>query len=258
MVSVRWMICVAPIFLASVTLGSSCASAQVFFGGQQQQDWVSNWAFNGRTEKQVESQLKSDYQMRLKMIDRLCDLQQPQVAKMTTAGDADVSRFFRDVAKARREVDALGLKGNNNNDINQMWQIVSPISQQMQAGIFSDKSLFQKVMRSTLSEGQHGLYEAELKKNRQRRWQTITRVNVAEIEKSTPLLADQRQKLLELLDAQEIPDKINSNMDAYIGFLKLLKAKKQDKKLGNILDKQQMVVIQKYCDRYRGWGNMIK
>lgn len=258
MVSVR-SICVAQIFLALAVLGSNCAFSQIFFGGQrQEQDWVSNWAFNGRSEKQVESQLKSDYQMRLKMIDRLCDLQESQVAKMITAGDADVTRFFRDVAKVRREIDALGLKGNNNNDINRMWQVVSPISQQMQAGIFSEKSLFQKVMRSTLSEEQRDLYEAELKRNRQRRWRSITRVNVAEIEKSTPLLTEQREKLLELLDAQKIPDKINGNMDAYVGFLKLLKAKKQDKKLGNILDKQQMVVIQKYCDRYRGWEHMIK
>ena len=252
MFSLRLIICAAVL-----SCGVTDVSAQ-FFGVQQQQDWVAMWAFNGRTEEQVQKQLKSDYKMQLKMIDRICDLQEQQTAKMTTAGEADVSRFFREVAKVRKEVEALDIKGNNNNEINKIWPIVTPIAQQMQQGIFADKSLFQKVMRSTLSKEQRDLYDAELEKNRRRKWKSVTRVNLVDIEKSMPLLGDQREKLLELLDAQRLPKKINKSMDGYVGYLKLLKAKRQDKNLGGILDKQQMAVIDQYCDKYRGWENMVK
>ena len=244
--------------LALLLCGATNADAQFFGNQQQEQDWISNWVFQGRSEKDIQSQLQSDCQMRLKMLDRVCDLSDSQMAKMTTAGDGDVTRFFRDVAQIRSELKKLGLKGNDNNDINQMWQIVSPLSQQFQKGMFAEKSLFQKVMRSALSEEQQDLYQAALDKNRKRRWKTLTRINVAEIEKSMPLLTEQREKLLELLDAQELPDKIDKHMDASVGYLKLLKAKMQDEDLGDILDKQQMAVIQKYCDRYRGWENRIK
>ncbi|NND97544.1 MAG: hypothetical protein HKN47_09480 [Pirellulaceae bacterium] len=233
--------------------------AQGFMGrGVVKQDWVAMWAFNGRSEAEVKTQLRSDYQMRLKMIDRLCGLDQPQVSKLETAASADITRLFRKVTEVRREVDALDLDGNNNQDVNQIWQIVSPISTRLQQGVFEEKSLFQKVMRSTLSKQQQDRYKEELAENRRRRWKAITRVNVAEIERSMPLLNDQRRKLLEILDEQDLPTKITKQMDGYVGYLKLIKAKKQNAGLEIFLDKQQMVVIQQYCDRYRGWEGMLR
>ncbi|MGB7343316.1 MAG: hypothetical protein WBD20_03830 [Pirellulaceae bacterium] len=241
---------IAAIFL---WLYSSNASAQFF--AAQRQDWISSWVLNGQTEQQYAKQLKNDYQMRVRMVDRLCQLEESQKSKLTLAADADVTRFFREVAAIRKKVDAMDLEGNQNQDINKIWEVVSPLSQQLQQGLFAEKSLFQRVMRSTLTEEQQGLYEAELAENRRRRWQAITRVNLVEIERSMPLLADQREKMLKIMDAQELPKTITEHMDGYVGFLKLTKAKKaNEKQFTEFLDKHQMKVIEQFCDRYQGWA----
>ncbi|QDT08865.1 hypothetical protein [Planctomycetes bacterium K23_9] len=219
-----------------------------------QQDWVSSWVLNGQTEAQFEKQLKSDYEMQVNMIDRLCDLRDAQRSKLTLAADADVTRFFRDVAKIRKKIAALDLKGNQNDDINKIFQVVSPLRTHVQNGVFGDQSLFHRVSRSVLTTDQQELYAAEIKKNRQRRCEAIVRVNVADLERSMPMLADQRDKLMEVLDAQELPTTINQHMEGYSGFLKLVKARKNAKQdFEKIFDAKQMKVIDQYCDRYQGW-----
>ena len=227
------------------------ASAQVF---RAKQDWIASWVFQGQTEADFQKQLHFDYAMRVKMIDRLCELDEEQRSKLNLAGDADVTRFFRDVAKIRKKVDALELDGNQRDEINQVWEIVSPLQVKTNEGLFTDKSLFQRVMRSVLSEEQQDLYAAELQRNQRRRCRALTRINVAEIERSMPLLSEQREKLLELLDSQELPKTMNKHMEGYAGYLKLVKLMKANKKaLAELLDEKQLKVVDQYCDRYQGW-----
>ena len=242
-------------------LASHCPAlqAQIILGrANQNQDWVAMWAFNGRTDDQVRKQLDNELQMRIGMVDRLCELDDGQEAKLSRSAQADITRFFRQVTKIREEVKESGLNANNNQDMNKLWQIISPLTIAMQQGVFGENSLFQKVLRGTLEPEQSKTYKDALKKNRERRWKTLTRVNVAEIEKSTPLIGDQREKLLAILDKQEIPEKFNKQMDGYVGYLKLMKARKEDPTLGGFLDKHQLAVMNQYCDRYQGWMGMLQ
>ena len=143
-----------------------------------------------------------------------------------------------------------------NNNVQEAWEVVSPLATRVQSGMFGDGSLFQKVVKSSLSDSQLALHNAELEKNRKRRWKAITRVNLAEIEKSVPLLEDQRQKLLDLMYEIEVPLKINQHMDGYVGYLRLIKV--DEEKIAKILDKHQMKVIEEYRQRYQGWAGMFR
>ena len=234
------------------------AHAQIFFNAGGQQDWVAMWAFNGRSEEQVRTQLNAEGEMRVAQIDRVCSLNDGQKKKLAKAADADVKRFFRDVAKVRNQIVEMGGNENVNQRINEIWPIVSPLAQRVQQGILADKSLFEKVIRSTLDEQQTNDYQQAMKDDQIRRRKVITRANLAEIERMLPLLSDQREKLLELMDAQELPDKINRQAVGYVGFIKLIKASKRDKQLANILDKHQLAVVNQICDQYRGWENMMR
>jgi hypothetical protein len=230
------------------------APAQVFAA---KQDWIASWVFQGQTEAEFEKQLHFDYSMRVKTIDRLCKLKDEQRSKLNLAGAADVTRFFRNVAKTRKKIDALDLQGNQRDEINQVWEIVSPLQMKVNNGLFADESLFQSVMRSVLSEEQQELYAAEIQRNQDRRRRVLTRVNVAEMERSMPLLAHQREKLLELLDLQELPKTMTRHTEGYAGFLKLVKLKKADEQaLSELLDENQIKVVDQFCERYQGWvGN---
>ena len=216
-------------------------------------DWVSMWALNGQSDQAFAKKLRSEITMRVKVMDRICQLDQGQKAKLQIAAQADVTRFMRDIARTREILDGMEI---DNNDVNEAWQIVSPLTTRVQTGMFADGSLFQKVIRSTLNESQQGQYDLELEQQRQRRWQAITRVNVAEMEKSMPLLGEQREQLLELLEAVKVPKKLSKHMDGYIGYLRLIKVKPAD--LEKFLDEHQLAVVDQYRDRYKGWGNMFQ
>jgi hypothetical protein len=216
-------------------------------------DWVSMWALNGQSDQAFAKKLRSEIKMRVRVIDRICELDESQKAKLQIAADADVTRFMRDIARTREVLDGMKI---DNNDVNEAWQIVSPLTTRVREGMFADGSLFQKVVRSSLNKSQQGQYEAELENQRQRRWRAITRVNVAEIEKAMPLLGEQREQLLQLLDAVKVPKRLNGNMDGYIGYLRLIKVNRED--LEEFLDEHQLAVLDQYRDRYKGWAHMFQ
>ncbi len=122
--------------------------------------------------------------------------------------------------------------------------------------MFAEGSLFDKVFHSSLDDSQQQLYEAQIQLDRARRWKAITRTNVADIEKSMPLLGHQREKLLKLLDEVEVPKKMNKHMDGYVGYLRLIKV--EEKELAEFLDEHQLAVIEQYRERYQGWAGMFQ
>ena len=231
--------------------------ALVDFASAQQQDWIKSWGFGGRSRSQVEEQLTFDSKQRVALLDRLCSLDDAQQQKLSRAADTDVCRFFREVDSIERKVETMDL-GDNNRNINEVFQVISPIQTKLREGLFAEQSLFQKVVRSTLTDQQQSLYEAEMEKNRRRRWTVMTRSNLADIERSMPLVADQREKLLELMEEQELPIKMQKQMDGYAGYLKLLMIDDREAVLAEFLDDDQVEVISKYCERYRGWERMLK
>ncbi len=239
-------------FLTAATLVSATANAQFGAIGVAGNDWVSMWALNGRSEQQAAKQLAAEYQMRIKIMDRICALDQTQKKKLKFAAEADLSRFLRDVARTRRELEKMNI-GNNN--VQEAWEVVSPLATRLQAGLFDEGSLFDKVFRSSLDESQQQLYQAEAEKDRRRRWRAITRTNLADIERSMPLLAVQREKLLKLLDDVQVPGKLKKHMDGYVGYLRLIKVGKQE--LAEFLDEDQVAVIDQYRERYQGWARMF-
>jgi hypothetical protein len=243
--------------IRSLTIVLSLAAVQGLavaqFRAAGQNDWVSMWALNGQSEQQVAKQLRSEYQMRIKIMDRVCKLEEKQRNKLKLAGEADVTRFLRDVARTRQKVEKLNI---DNNNVQEAWDVVSPLATRVQTGLFSDGSLFDKVFRSLLDNSQQQRYDAQLDQDRQRRWRAITRTNVADIEKAMPLLGHQREQLLELLDDVEVPKSLNRHIDGYVGFLRLIKL--EDKQLAEFLDEHQLAVINQYRERYQGWAGMFQ
>ena len=226
-------------------------------GAQQRQDWMKSWVYGGRSRSEVKDQLVFDSQQRLTMIDRLCTLDDVQQQKLSKAAGADISRFFREVDTIERKLETMDV-GAINQNLNEVWQVVSPIQQKMRQGVFAEKSLFQKVVRKTLSDQQQSVYQAELERVRRRRWKIVTRLNVADIERSMPLMADQRKKLLALLDEQKLSMKMQKQIDGYAGFLKLMKIQNREATLSEFLDADQSKVIASYCERFKGWEGMIE
>ncbi len=133
--------------LAVVTVIARPAAAQ--------QDLLQSWLFNGRTETAVKQGLLSQAEQRLLQLEEFCDLTDEQASKLKFAAAGDVNRFFLEVAQVRKKT--KNLDQNDQNAVQEAWQVISPLSERLQQGIFDDKSLFSKVMASTLDESKSRL-----------------------------------------------------------------------------------------------------
>ncbi len=226
--------------LALVCVLAPAASAQ--------QDLLQSWLFNGRTETAVRQGLNSQAEQRLMQLKEFCDLTEEQTAKLKFAAAGDVNRFFLEVAKVRKST--KNLDQNDQNAVQEAWQVISPLSERLQQGIFNDGSLFAKVMASTLDEQQIATYKRLLKEQVDRKHHALVMSAVSTIEESIPMVDGQREKLVALLDAQEVKDAKRMGLEAYIAYAKL--AKVPEEELAKIFDKDQVKALAKLRERYAG------
>lgn len=212
----------------------------------QQQDWIQSWLFNGRTEANVRLGLQNQAEQKLSQLKEHCSLSEEQATKLKLAAAGDVNRFFHEVELARKAT--KGLDQQNQNAVQQAWAVVSPLTTRLNAGLYNEKSLFSKVMSSTLDAAQILEYKRLLAEQLERRHHAMVLTTVSTIEDSLPLVADQRTKLIELLDAQKIKALQQQGMETYVGYAKL--AKVPEEELEKLFDKEQVQALKKLRDRY--------
>lgn len=213
----------------------------------QEQDWIQSWLFNGRTEASVRLGLQNQAEQKLALLKEQCRLTDEQAMKLKLAAAGDVNRFFHDVAQARKAT--KGLDQQNQNAVQEAWNVVSPLTVRLNAGLYGDKSLFTKVMSSTLDPSQIEEYKRLLADQLERRHHAMVLTTVSTIEDSLPLVQEQRKKLIELLDAQKLKAAPpQQGLEAYVGYAKLAKVPQAD--LEKLFDKEQLKVLKTLRERY--------
>ena len=219
----------------------------------QQQDWIQSWLFNGRTEASVRLGLQNQAEQKLTQLKEQCCLTEEQATKLKLAAAGDVNRFFHEVEQARKAT--KGLDQQNQNAVQEAWAVVSPLTTRLNAGLYDEKSLFAKVMSSTLDAAQVDEYKRLLTEQLERRHHAVVLTTVSTIEDSLPLIADQRKKLVELLDAQKVKGSQQQGMETYVGYAKL--AKVPEAELEKLFDKEQMKVLKYLRERYAPIVQMV-
>ena len=82
--------------------------------------------------------------LRLDSIERAGGLSKAQIEKLRLAGRGDVARFFRKVDAIKEECKGLNF---NDRKFQEIWQKIQPLQAEFNAGLFDEKSLFQKVLQ---------------------------------------------------------------------------------------------------------------
>ena len=218
-----------------------------------QQDWIQSWVFNGRTEASVRQGLLNQADQKLNQLEEHCRLTDEQRAKLKLAANGDVKRFFTEVAIMRRETESINQQDQN--AVQTAWTRVRPLTERMQSGIFGDQSLFGKVMSSTLDKSQIEEYEKVVREQSERRQHALVLSLVTTLEKSVPMVADQREKLIALLDAQTIKPLRRQDIEAYVAYAKLSRI--SDEELEKLFDKEQVKVLKAIRERYAAIAQMV-
>jgi hypothetical protein len=195
----------------------------------------------------------SEITLMVEAIDRACHLSPVQKEKIQLGARGDYARFKEEVDDLRAEF--VG-KTYDQNDMNTVWQKISPVQQKYQAGLLGDKSLFSKVLQTTLSPEQREEYEAAQAERRKAKHAAKVRLFVAMLDQSCPMKATQRDAMVDLLLKETKPALRKSEYDWYVVVVQV--AKLPDSKLTSILDAAQLKYVKKITVRGQGMEAHLK
>lgn len=208
------------------------------------------YLFNGEDEATFKAQLQARAALRASRVSEVAGLDKRQREKLNWALQGDLNRFFRDMEAARRKTEGLNLQ--NQNEMQAAWQHIAPLHQKITTqGVLGDDSLFEKVLATSLEPQQSEKLETYLQSRAGAELSAIIRVTLAELEKSIPLLQSQRNRLIELIQKQDLPKSIQPGMEVMAGFYVLSKLKEGD--ISAILDEKQCVAFTKMQKQYAGF-----
>ncbi|MCA9126998.1 MAG: hypothetical protein KDB22_07930 [Planctomycetales bacterium] len=212
------------------------------------QDVIHLYLFRGQSESQFRAKIDNQARIRVERISGICQLNEKQIKKLNWAVQGDVARFFREVSNAREQTKNLNVQVQE--EMQQAWQIVSPLYQRAQTGVLDDESLFAKILASALDEEQAlrlDQYEAE---QRQRVFHAVIDATISDIDRLMPLTSKQRTALIKLLHEQPVPKKLPMQMESYLGYAAICRL--ESKELKTILDAKQLELVNNLRAQYEG------
>ncbi|WP_047817420.1 hypothetical protein [Rhodopirellula islandica] len=249
---------------AAILLGSLGGMAPTRCVAQNQIDLAQfdSWIFqrHGRDEARCRSNLKKEIELQFVRLEQSTPLTERQKDALRLAGQGDIKRFFDRVNDAREKFLLMEQK-NDNQNINEAYQLASPLQQELSTGIFSNGSLIQKVTRYVMTEDQATeLEEIEIKQYRAM-LEASSKVFLATLGRGAALTAKQQRQLHELFQKriQQIQELPSGNNQAVLQHYILITwlGEITEKEADHILDPEQIQIVEKLAERAKGVRQML-
>ncbi len=206
------------------------------------------YLFNGADEATFRRQLENRAQIRVTRIAEVVKLDSSQLEKLQLATHGDLSRFYRELDHVRQKT--KGLNPQNQQDMQKAWEFISPVQQRVSKGVIGEDSLTERILQSLLDDEQQTKYAEFQRQRHMAHFRAILRITISDLEKSMPLTEKQRDELIKLAVAQQLPHHAfdQQQMQAYLGYVML--ARLRDHELSDLLDKQQLLTYRKLTEQY--------
>lgn len=188
----RFTLCCVTLIVLLMTVPAH--GQQVNIGIEQFERWIFQ---NVSNAEQARLQLASAIELEIARIEQGTPLLEPQKERLRLAGQGDIKRFYDRVEQARQQFREFEGKVDQNN-ISKLHMLTVPLSQELQKGLFGPKSLFKKVVLTTVNEQQAITMREEEKRQQRVRMENATKVFIAQMGRQIPLTAVQRDSLLKL------------------------------------------------------------
>ncbi len=211
--------------------------------------WIFGVAEPDHGLKRIESLLT----LNVDAINQVCGLTEDQVAKLNLAGQGDIKRFYDEVAVLRAKFMRVR---RNRNAVNQFYQEIQPVKAKLDAGLFDEGSFFHKVLNGSLDDEQSSKYEEAQWNRRQARYHAKLGLALVIMERTMPLRAAQRERLIEVLQEETQPPKVFGQYDYYVVLYQLSQI--PDQTLKPIFDEAQWKVFAQMQAQGRAMGIWIK
>ncbi len=223
----------------------------------QRQEAVDLWILQGQTEEAYKRNLVSTGEQKIVGIKRTLAsgdqaLTNDQEARLKLSIQGTASRFVHEIASMRAAT--AGVDINNAQDQQKAIQILQPLMQRVQQGLYNDNSLFERTLDHVLSKPQQELIAKKQQEALDRRNHAITLKFVAQMDDRMLMLKSQRDKLVELMEKQKIR-KVPDNWYSIEPHLKVLRIPEEE--LKSFLDETQVKSLQKLVEPYRNMEAQI-
>lgn len=182
-------------------------------GPEQFDQWVFGGQFGNGERRSGEAKLSDLLEARCQSVQRVVHLSDSQVMKLKLAGHGDIHRFMQKVEVVRVKFDQVR---HDQQRFNEIWQDIQPLQEQMNAGLFDGKSLFQKVLGAILDEQQANTLNQDEFERRKFGYEACIGRMIVQLEKSVPLTSRQREILIESLRDTPPPARFGPNDQYYV------------------------------------------
>jgi hypothetical protein len=171
----------------------------------QREDWLRSELFSGRSEAWSKMQSERSLAQRVSELESQCQLTSDQTKKLLLAGKGDIAKYFRDVEslyvelkpQASEAMDKKTLEGFIGSD--DVKSRLKPLRERWRSGLHGVGSLYQGVLKQTLTVEQLTKITTESQQREQLRLTQKLMAFIVNIEKSMPLTSNQRNHLLQKL-----------------------------------------------------------
>jgi hypothetical protein len=195
---------------------------------------LTQQACGSQNQAQAEKKVESLLMLRVGSLERAGGLSKEQTEKLRLAGREDAQRFFRELDDLRQQ--CRGMTGMEPK-FQELWPKISELQSRFNGGLFSDGSLFQKVLRGLARDNPTAPFLKEEERRRQARFRAMIQVTVMQFENGVSLTDLQRQKFLKLLfDELKPPHRLGRQAE-YAVFFQMTNI--DEAKLKSIFDDKQ-------------------
>lgn len=212
------------------------------------------WVFqNLQTVAAARKKLEQMLSLQLDDVDRACQLTEIQRKKLQLAARGDMVHYFEKVEVVRKK---FLLVRKDQQKFNEIWQDISPLQLQFQAGLFGQDSFYQKTLRNMLKGEQLSKYSQIDGDRRKFQYRAKVELVVAMLENALPLRDEQRQKLITLIVEQTKPPLSFGQQDYYIVMWNISKI--PEKTLKPLFTEAEWKVLNQQFAQVRGLEQWLK
>ncbi len=240
-------------FIITILLACICCTTKVT-AQQANNQILQSYVLQGKDANRLQQELTNKSKILVDACAEALQLEEEQVEQLRFACRGDVIRVMQEITELdihTRHVDMQEM-GRNQEEMQKIWPLVMPARSKIDEGLHSKGSLFEKSLKSILTAEQQVSFEKQNREKQTRLIVATTKLTLLEFEKQVPLTADQRNRIIKLVEESPKPKLVSEGMAYYLGIVVL--SKLPEDKVREILKEEQFKTFKKTFQNAQRFG----
>lgn len=240
-------------FVTTILLVSFTCAPSVF-SQQANNQILQSYVLQGKDTTRLQQELTNKSKVLVEACSEALQLDEVQIEQLRFACRGDVVRVMQEITELdihTKHVDMQEM-GRNQDEMQKIWPLVMPTRSKIDEGLHSRGSLFEKSLKSILTAEQQVNFEKQNQEKQTRLIVATTKLTLIEFERQVPLTADQRNRIIKLVEESPKPKLVSEGMAYYLGIVVL--SKLPEVKVREILNEEQFKTYKRTFQNAQRFG----